>query len=121
MGEATRRLRFPNIGLGVRTHVRNRRQVAIEDLARLQDRLSHGGSKQYYRRWEMNTMNTGRREKRAIVQDDMRLKRIKGRAEGIRFALRYEDINDRQRKEMEQTLHNLELAATGIEKVLKSR
>ncbi|MBM86606.1 MAG: hypothetical protein CMM47_11360 [Rhodospirillaceae bacterium] len=69
----------------------------------------------------MNTSNLGRRGQKEIVQDGVRLKRIKGRAEGIRFALRFEDIDYRRRKEMEQTLHNLELAAAGIEKVLKGR
>ena len=106
---------------GMKTRVKRGRQVTIEDLAQLHDRLSRSDSKQYYRRWGINTMNMGRREKKEIVQDDMRLKRIKGRAEGIRFALRQEDINYRQRKEMEQTLHNLELAAAGIEKELKGR
>jgi hypothetical protein len=61
----------------------------------------------------------GAAKNRQIVQDDVRLKRIKDRAEGIRFALGHENLVYHQRKELEQTLHNLELAAMGIEKELK--
>ena len=56
----------------------------------------------------MNTNHIVWHKNRQVVQADVRLKRIKERAEGIRFALIYEDITFRQRKELEQTPHNLE-------------
>ena len=59
------------------------------------------------------------RESRNITQDNVRLKRIKDRAKGVRFALGYGLLGFRKRKEMEQTLRNLELAATAINKELK--
>jgi hypothetical protein len=55
------------------------------------------------------------------VQDDVRLKRIKDRAKGIKFGLTLPDISFRKRKEMEKTLHNLELAAIAIDRELKSK
>ena len=94
-------------------------QVTVDDIAKLYDALLRAQNKRYYRRWDMNASHIGRRKNRQIVQDDVRLKRIKDRAEGIRFALGHEDLVYRQRKELEQTLRNLELAATGIERELK--
>jgi len=94
-------------------------QVTVDDIAKLYDALLRAQKKRYYRRWDMNTSHIGRRKNRQIVQDDVRLKRIKDRAEGIRFALGHEDLAYRQRKELEQTLRNLELAASGIERELK--
>lgn len=94
-------------------------QVTVDDIAKLYDALLRAQQKRYYRRWDMNTSHIGRRKSRQIVQDDVRLKRIKDRAEGIRFALGHEDLAYRQRKELEQTLKNLELAAAGIERELK--
>ena len=67
----------------------------------------------------MNASHIRRRKNRQIVHDDVRLKRIRDRAKGIRFALGHEDLACRQRKELEQTLRNLELAATGIEREIK--
>jgi hypothetical protein len=95
------------------------KQVTVDDIAKLYEALLRTQNKRYYRRWNMNASHVGRRKNRQIVQDDVRLKRIKDRAEGIRFALGYEDLAFRQRKELEQTLHNLELAAAGIERELK--
>lgn len=94
-------------------------QVTVDDIAKLYDALLRAQNKRYFRRWDMNSSHIGRRKNRQIVQDDVRLKRIKDRAEGIRFALGYEDMAYRQRKELEQTLRNLELAAAGIERELK--
>ena len=67
----------------------------------------------------MNASHIRRRKNREIVHDDVRLKRIRDRVKGIRFALGHEDLAYRQRKELEQTLRNLELAATGIEREIK--
>ena len=67
----------------------------------------------------MNASHIGRRKNRQIVHDDVRLKRIRDRAKGIRFALGHDDLAYLQRRELEQTLRNLELAATGIEREIK--
>jgi hypothetical protein len=78
-------------------------QVTVDDIAKLYDALLRAQKKRYYRRWDMNTSHMGRRKNRQIVQDDVRLKRIKDRAEGIRFALGHEDLAHRQRKELDKT------------------
>lgn len=103
----------------MRSRYKPGQQVTVDDIAKLYDALLRAQNKRYYRRWEMTTSHMGRRQNRQIVQDDVRLKRIKDRAEGIRFALGHENLVHRQRKELEQTLRNLELAAVGIEKELK--
>ena len=54
------------------------------------------------------------KRKREVVQDEVRLKRLQERADGIEYALRYEDLTIRQRREMEQTARNLRLAAKGM-------
>ena len=54
------------------------------------------------------------KRKRDVVQDEVRLKRLQERADGIEYALRYEDLTIRQRREMEQTARNLRLAAQGM-------
>lgn len=105
----------------MRSRYKAEQRLTVDDLAKLYDALLRTQHKRYYRRWEMSTSHMGRRKNRQIVQDDVRLKRIKDRAEGIRFALGYEDITFRQRKELEQTLHNLELAAVGIEREIKGK
>lgn len=48
-------------------------------------------------------------------QGDVRLARLKARAEGIRFALQYENQSASQAKLLRQTLQNLELAIRGME------
>ena len=92
--------------------------VTIDDLARAYDLLLEVKKRRYYRRWEVET-RTFRKRKSAVVQDDNRLQRLKDRAEGIRFALGYEDLTYRQRTELEQTLRNLELAICGTEATRK--
>lgn len=103
----------------MRSRYKSGQQVTVDDIAKLYDALLRAQNKRYYRRWDMDTSHIGRRKNRQVVQDDVRLKRIKDRAEGIRFALGHEDLPQRQRKELEQTLRNLELAAAGIERELK--
>ena len=48
-------------------------------------------------------------------QGDVRLSRLKARAEGIRFALQYENQSASQSKVLRQILQNLELAIRGME------
>ena len=74
-----------------------------------------------YRRWKVDFKPMLMRNNRQVVQDDVRLKRIKDRAKGIRFGLTHQDISFRKRKEMEKILHNLELAALAIDRELKSK
>tara|TARA_B100000686_G_scaffold9014_1_gene9071 strand:- start:525 stop:854 length:330 start_codon:yes stop_codon:yes gene_type:complete len=71
------------------------------------------------RLWKTDISRMKTRERQAVTQDNVRLKRIKDRAKGVRFALGYGILGFRKRKEMEQTLRNLELAATAINKELK--
>ena len=81
--------------------------------------LIGGEIKQYRRLWRVDIKRMRTRERQSITQDSVRLKRIKDRAKGVRFALGYGLLGFRKRKEMEQTLRNLELAATAINKELK--
>ncbi len=48
-------------------------------------------------------------------QGDVRLARLKARADGIRFALQYENQTASKAKLLRQTLQNLELAIRGME------
>ena len=95
-------------------------QARLADLARLYDRLIAAQQRRYYRRWEVDTSMFKKRQN-DVVQDDVRLQRIKDRASGIRFALGFEEITIRQRREMEQTLRNLELAILGMERSLAGK
>ena len=81
--------------------------------------LIDGEIKQFRRLWKVDIKRMRPRERQNITQDNVRLKRIKDRAKGVRFALGYGLLGFRKRKEMEQTLRNLELAATAINKELK--
>ena len=81
--------------------------------------LIGGEIKQFRRLWKVDIKRMRTRERQNITQDNVRLKRIKDRAKGVRFALGYGLLGFRKRKEMEQTLRNLELAATAINKELK--
>ena len=81
--------------------------------------LIDGEIKQFRRLWKVDIKRMRTRERQNITQDTVRLKRIKDRARGVRFALGYGLLGFRKRKEMEQTLRNLELAATAIDKELK--
>ena len=74
-----------------------------------------------YRRWKVTFRPMLMRNNKQVVQDDVRLKRIKDRANGIKFGLTHPDISFRKRKEMEKILHNLELAAIAIDRELKSK
>ena len=81
--------------------------------------LIDGEIKQFRRLWKVDIKRMRTRERQNITQDNVRLKRIKDRAKGVRFALGYGLLGFRKRKEMEQTLRNLELAAAAINKELK--
>ena len=74
-----------------------------------------------YRRWEVDLRPMLMRNSRQVVQDDVRLKRIKDRAKGVKFGLTNNELSFRKRKEMEHILHNLELAAVAIQREIKNK
>ena len=94
-------------------------EITNKEATSLPKLLIGGEIKQYRRLWRVDIKRMRTRERQSITQDSVRLKRIKDRAKGVRFALGYGLLGFRKRKEMEQTLRNLELAATAINKELK--
>ena len=94
-------------------------EITNKEATSLPKLLIGGEIKQYRRLWRVDIKRMRTRERQNITQDNVRLKRIKDRARGVRFALGYGLLGFRKRKEMEQTLRNLELAATAIDKELK--
>ena len=94
-------------------------EITNKEATSLPKLLIGGEIKQYRRLWRVDIKHMRTRERQSITQDNVRLKRIKDRAKGVRFALGYGLLGFRKRKEMEQTLRNLELAATAINKELK--
>ena len=94
-------------------------EITNKEVTSLPKLLIGGEIKQYRRLWRVDIKRMRTRERQSITQDNVRLKRIKDRAKGVRFALGYGLLGFRKRKEMEQTLRNLELAATAKNKELK--
>ena len=94
-------------------------EIKHKEATSLPKLLIGGEIKQYRRLWRVDIKRMRTRERQNITQDNVRLKRIKDRAKGVRFALGYGLLGFRKRKEMEQTLRNLELAAAAIDKELK--
>ena len=94
-------------------------EIKHKEATSLPKLLIDGEIKQFRRLWRVDIKRMRTRERQNITQDNVRLKRIKDRARGVRFALGYGLLGFRKRKEMEQTLRNLELAATAIDKELK--
>ena len=94
-------------------------EITNKEATSLPKLLIGGEIKQYRRLWRVDIKRMRTRERQSITQDNVRLKRIKDRAKGVRFALGYGLLGFRKRKEMEQTLRNLELAATAINKEIK--
>ena len=94
-------------------------EIKHKEATSLPKLLMDGEIKQFRRLWRVDIKRMRTRERQNITQDNVRLKRIKDRAKGVRFALGYGLLGFRKRKEMEQTLRNLELAATAINKELK--
>ena len=94
-------------------------EIKNKEATSLPKLLIDGEIKQFRRLWRVDIKRMRTRERQNITQDSVRLKRIKDRAKGVRFALGYSLLGFRKRREMEQTLRNLELAATAINKELK--
>lgn len=100
--------------------MRQRRQkleerVTIDELARAYDRSKAGQPV----RLPVGRVaaDPGPRKPRAftVSQGDVRLTRLKARADGIRFALQYENQTASQARVLRQILQNLELAIRGME------
>lgn len=94
-------------------------EIKNKEATSLPKLLIDGEIKQFRRLWKVDIKRMRTRERQNITQDNVRLKRIKDRAKGVRFALGYSLLGFRKRREMEQTLRNLELAAAAINKELK--
>ena len=94
-------------------------EIKNKEATSLPKLLIDGEIKQFRRLWKVDIKRMRTRERQNITQDNVRLKRIKDRAKGVRFALGCSLLGFRKRREMEQTLRNLELAATAINKELK--
>ena len=94
-------------------------EIKNKEATSLPKLLIDGEIKQFRRLWRVDIKRMRTRERQNITQDNVRLKRIKDRAKGVRFALGYSLLGFRKRREMEQTLRNLELAAAAINKELK--
>lgn len=92
-------------------------RVTIDDLARSYDRSLAGKPV----RLPARQVAVARSKPRAFTvnQGDVRLTRLKARADGIRFALQYENQSASQSKVLRQILQNLELAIRGMEMSLR--
>ena len=80
----------------------------------LQNTLLESRNRRLYRRWKVEMPVFTFKRKRATAQAAVRLKRLQERVDGIEYALHYEDLTIRQRREMEQMARNLRLAAQGM-------
>ncbi|MEQ8813390.1 MAG: hypothetical protein RLO51_06905 [Thalassobaculum sp.] len=88
-------------------------RVTIGDLAQAYDRSVAGKP---IRLAAVRSAPVARKPKvYTASQGDVRLSRLKARAEGIRFALQYENQSASQSKVLRQILQNLELAIRGME------
>ena len=87
-------------------------RVTIDDLAETYDRTLGGKPAR-----RAPGSNPAPRPVRSLTsgQGDVRLARLKARADGIRFALQYENQSASKAKLLRQTLQNLELAIRGME------
>lgn len=100
--------------------MRQRRQrtgdrVTIGDLAQAYDR-SLAGKPVRLPSGRTQTASVVRKPQPfTVAQGDVRLSRLKARADGIRFALQYENQTAAQAKLLRQILQNLELAIRGME------
>lgn len=112
-------------GKGRMTQRRPRLQprVTIDDLASAYDRgATVKPGRPTIRRPAATIAATAapRQKPRALTasQGDVRLTRLRARADGIRFALQYENQTVTQSKVLRQILQNLELAIRGMEMTL---
>jgi len=104
--------------MGGRRRDRVDKRVTIGDLARMYDQRQQGRGPGSSLGAAAPTTRFGKRTRTkgfTVTQGDERLHRLKARVDGIRYALTTDTLTVRQKKELEQTLHNLELAIKGME------
>lgn len=98
-------------------------RVTIADLARAYDRDMAGKPVRLPARQSARPSHSGPVARRplgfTVSQGDVRLSRLRARADGIRFALQYENQTAAKAKLLRQTLQNLELAIRGMEMSLR--
>jgi len=104
--------------------MRQRRQrlqerVTIGDLAKAYDRSVSGKSTRLPA--PRPAASVRKPKVFTVSQGDVRLSRLKSRADGIRFALQYENQTAAQSKVLRQILQNLELAIRGMEMTLRDQ
>jgi hypothetical protein len=111
--------RLATFGKGRMTQRRPRLQprVTIDDLASAYDRGANGKPVRPAIR-RPAAVPSARPRGLTASQGDIRLARLKARADGIRFALQYENQTVAQSKVLRQILQNLELAIRGMEMTL---
>lgn len=94
-------------------------RVTIDDLASAYDRgAAAKPARPTIRRPAANAASRPKPRVFTASQGDVRLARLKARADGIRFALQYENQTVTQSKVLRQILQNLELAIRGMEMTL---
>lgn len=93
-------------------------RVTINDLARAYDERQPGRPLKVSIRRPAN-LDPGKVRSLSGDQSDHRLARLKARADGIRFALQYENQSASKAKVLQQILQNLELAIRGMEMTLR--
>lgn len=93
-------------------------RVTIADLAKAYDKKM-GGKAPKYRATRPVAESRFKPKNFTVSQGDVRLSRLKARADGIRFALQHEKLDRSKVRELEQVLHNLELAIRGMTMSLK--
>lgn len=95
---------------------RPQQRLTIDDLARAYDRGRAGKPVRVAIRRPLAVPAAGATPRALTAsQGDVRLARLKARADGIRFALQYENQTASQSKLLRQVLQNLELAIRGME------
>jgi hypothetical protein len=94
-------------------------RVTIDDLANAYDRTMAGRPVRLPAARPAPGRGSAKPRSFTVSQGDVRLSRLKARAEGIRFALQYENQSAAQAKVLRQILHNLELAIRGMEMTLR--
>lgn len=94
-------------------------RLTIDDLARAYDRSAAGKPVRLpIRRPTAGAVGRAKPRAFTVSQGDTRLARLKARADGIRFALQYENQTVSQSRVLRQILQNLELAIRGMEMTL---
>lgn len=94
-------------------------RVTIDDLAAMYDARQRGGSDRYRSQARTSVGNGRKPRSYTVAQGDVRLARIRARADGIRFALQHERLSPTKVRELKQVLQNLELAIRGMEASLR--